>query len=263
MHDDSNKIHIKDKMNAYLYSRDLFVQIFEWIEKERRTFCRNNKIKAKKKDLQWIIVVSSQWKEQSIQKFKHWINESGIIKMSYQVEIVPEIAAACINVQNLIISRSTSDESKENEDEALCKINSINMHEHEGTKYVLIDAGGSFTKISVHRIAANNTATCMYYTIGPWGGDSLILKFRQLLCNAFGKELIEDFESKHHVACLQFWRDFNAAKKSFDPEATHFAVKLPTQLTIFIQNWTPPSITMNLSFCFNSILFLSLSLNSS
>ena len=112
------KIHIKDRLkaeNGQKYnSEDVFIAVFKHIDKERKSFCRKHKIKAKSKDIQWILIVPTIWSDKFINKLKQWMIKSGLVdpKTPAQLEIITETDATLTLLQELRQKTMNQDEEK-------------------------------------------------------------------------------------------------------------------------------------------------------
>ncbi len=220
---------IKAENGKEYHSQDLFIETFKFIDKERKTFCRKHKIKAKKNDIQWILVVPSVWKKISLTKIKHWLNVSGLIGMSYQVEIISESMAASLAMQKEI--KNTQRNEEENK--------------YEGEKYILIDAGGRFTKISCHRIGANNTSSMIYSARKTYGGYSIDNKYIKLLHKTFGKETMDEFKKNKAKSYEEMMNNFMKSKHTFAFFLESFMCVLPKEFINFLLNTAPDGVKKN------------------
>ena len=170
---DSKKITIMDKIKAEngkeYYFEQLFAAIFKFIDKERKAFLKKYKIRAKSKDIQWCLVVPSIWNDKSVNRIKNWIVKSALVEMSDQVQIITEADAVSYALQQDLLAMKSAKGTCNPTDEPEESKEGVSASS-EGEKYILVDAGGRFTKISCHRIGANNTNTIIYRSRKPFGG---------------------------------------------------------------------------------------------
>ena len=288
---DDRKIDIKNEMKAEngkeYNSEDVFIAVFKHIDKERKTFCRKNKIKGKAKDIQWILIVPSIWNERSVNKMKQWIIESGLVdgNMSDQLVTITESDAAALVLQqdmeqvtNIDCKMNNDDdddgEKKQENDQNVKEISSFALvypYDHhlvdqdaeyekylntfsnpcddmsdfedsdddedaEGKKYILVDAGGRFTKISCHRIGANNTHTLLYMIRLPSGGYYIDAQYIKLLNDIFSKKYMDEFKLKQPRDYEELMDNFLKSKHMFDAKFDAFNCLLPTGLVTFLRN---------------------------
>ena len=109
----------------------------------------------------------------------------------------------------------------------------------------MIDAGGGITKISCHRIVANNTNAVVYAARGSWGGYYIDVRFIKFLKNAFGEETMNNFKLKHAEAHEILMNNFIQSKHTFDPKSDNFTSAVPKEFTNYLLNTAQDGVKKN------------------
>ena len=92
----------------------------------------------------------------------------------------------------------------------------------EGTKYVVVDAGGGTVDISGHEWMGNmRIREAASPSGGDWGSSYIDDAFMSLLASIFGAELMDRFKSEESGSHRELLENFRASKLSFYGEIGH------------------------------------------
>ncbi|XP_062586416.1 uncharacterized protein LOC134248014 [Saccostrea cucullata] len=163
----------------------------------------------------WVLTVPALWDDPA----KHFLRtaaEMAALDVS-KFAIVLEPEAASIWCLRLPVENLHGSERK------------INTFQ-EGSKYLILDAGGEATKITVHEVKAEGKLKVLERASGgDFGGISVDKAFKKMLCDILGGErALEGYIHRHTVDYLELLFEFKIKKlKRTDTKDRKITLKIP------------------------------------
>ncbi|WAR31533.1 HS12B-like protein [Mya arenaria] len=100
----------------------------------------------------------------------------------------------------------------------------------EGTKYMVLDAGGGTVDITVHEIVSENTVRELHKASGgAWGGIKVDEDFEKLLDELMGPGTVEDLKRESMEEYLDLTQEFEIKKREIDPDSENqVSIRIPS-----------------------------------
>lgn len=88
-----------------------------------------------------------------------------------------------------------------------------------GTKYMVVDLGGTSSEITLHQMCENNSFEAVLPTTrGPWGGKTVDDEFFKFLSELVGHNVWHEFKTNHNNDHLEIAKYFERKKRIINPE---------------------------------------------
>ncbi|XP_063399971.1 heat shock 70 kDa protein 12A-like [Mytilus trossulus] len=203
---------LADENGKMLLAETVFAKAISALKDEFEEAIKTTGIDLNDEDIRWVITVPAIWSEAAKQFMRKCAHSAGIPGNQLIIALEPE--AASIYCQNI--------PSKDKDEDAITVFK-------EGTQYMVVDLGGGTVDIAVHEKLGKGFLCEIHHATGDdCGGHSvntsLVEEFRKI----FGKPLIDDVEKIHPLQFFNIHREFEAAKKVYDPlENSGMQMRIP------------------------------------
>lgn len=170
------------------------------------------KMELTEKDIQWVLTVPAIWDDAAKQFMREAAKEAGIPNENLHIGLEPEAASIyCRCLPSTEIKGSFSGLQ-------------------EGTKYMILDAGGGTVDITVHEIGERGRLQERHRPSGGhWGGTRVDQEFHKFLEEVFGDGIIDEMRNKHMEEFLEICSEFEVKKRLTKPEmGEKVTVRIPT-----------------------------------
>ncbi|ETN98748.1 putative chaperone protein, partial [Reticulomyxa filosa] len=159
---------------------DVLKQVFTFLRESIMKILRDSTLVEKIEEVQWVVTVPAIWSNTA----KNSMREAALLAG--------------------LISDSISDH--------------LLIAFEPGDKYILLDLGGGTADIACHRVLDEKSVSQIYAPSGgPWGSTYIDDAFWGLLCEIFGREIMEEFKTKYSNEHVQLIENFRLAKHSYNP----------------------------------------------
>ncbi|WAR31547.1 HS12A-like protein, partial [Mya arenaria] len=100
----------------------------------------------------------------------------------------------------------------------------------EGTKYMVLDAGGGTVDITVHEIVSENTVRELHKASGgAWGGIKVDEEFEKLIDELIGPGSVDDLKRESMEEYLDLTQEFEIKKREIDPTSEkQVSIRMPS-----------------------------------
>ncbi|XP_053390816.1 heat shock 70 kDa protein 12A-like [Mercenaria mercenaria] len=168
-------------------------------------------------EILWVITVPAIWTDGAKQFMREAAVKAGIKTENLIIALEPE--AASVFCRHLSI-----DTTVDNKEVPLAIF-------PDGTKYIVLDAGGGTIDITVHEVVPGGLKEVRSASGGGWGGTTVDNAFKTLLTDIFGQDIYERFKNEDTEDWLDLWRDFEVKKRGISLDKTaKISMKFPISL---------------------------------
>ncbi|XP_053390534.1 heat shock 70 kDa protein 12A-like [Mercenaria mercenaria] len=181
--------------------------------------------RIKSEEILWVITVPAIWTDAAKQFMREAAVRAGINTERLIIALEPE--AASVYCRHLPVDKTV--DGKE------VSISTFS----EGTKYVVLDAGGGTVDITVHEVVSDGVKEIKAASGGGWGGTMVDKAFGGFLVEIFGPDVFDTFKKGETEDWLDLWRDFEMKKKGVSYDKTSkITLKFPLSLINMFQERT-------------------------
>ncbi|KAL3878914.1 hypothetical protein ACJMK2_031240 [Sinanodonta woodiana] len=151
-------------------------------------------------DIQWVLTVPAIWNDKARQFMREAAVQAGISDNQLLISLEPE--AASLYCRRIPLELKESDGTS-----SIVPLSS-------GTRYIVVDAGGGTTDITIHEILEDGNVKEMYKaTGGAWGGQEVDEAFKQFLIKIFGAPVLQKFKVEVMEDYIGLFREFELKKR--------------------------------------------------
>ncbi|XP_052788090.1 heat shock 70 kDa protein 12A-like [Mya arenaria] len=212
------KVLIEETGGKKLKAIDVFYQAIKYIKDDLITTIKKQLTGAdfQESDVDWVITVPAIWNDAAKQFMRAAAEKAGIEKRKLTLALEPE--AASLYCRHLPIDKNVG-----HSDARLHKF-------PEGTKYMVLDAGGGTVDITVHEIVSENTVRELHKASGgAWGGIKVDEDFEKLLDELMGPGTVEDLKRESMEEYLDLTQEFEIKKREIDPDSENqVSIRIPS-----------------------------------
>ncbi|XP_052790419.1 heat shock 70 kDa protein 12A-like [Mya arenaria] len=167
-------------------------------------------------DIAWVITVPAIWNDAAKQFMRTAAEKAGIGKGKLTLALEPE--AASLYCRHLPVNKNVG-----HSDASLYSF-------PEGTKYMVLDAGGGTVDITVHEIVSENTVRELHKASGgAWGGIKVDEEFEKLIDELIGPGSVDDLKRESMEEYLDLTQEFEIKKREIDPTSEkQVSIRMPS-----------------------------------
>ena len=239
---DGKKVNIKPHLSAMngkqMKSEIVFIAAFKCImelglENLHNELDQNDDINTKIKvngikDIQWIVTVPAIWNDTSKDKMLVWMKKAGLIDPNIKDHCIlkyePDCASLSLQYELLKKRNNIHDNNLLFDDD-----NKDNINYLEGSKYIIIDAGGGTVDVACHQFMNNYSAKELFHPSGGAWGDMYIDKaFVNILQDLLGCDILNNIKNKGN-AYFDLLQNFKQIKMEFQDQndGTNINIEIP------------------------------------
>ncbi|ETO09642.1 hypothetical protein RFI_27739 [Reticulomyxa filosa] len=175
---------------------DVLKQVFTFLREYVMNILKSTTLVERIEDVQWVITVPAIWSNTAKNSMREAAHRAGLISDSISDHLLIAFEPECGSV----VARRYCHGLK------------------KGDKYILLDLGGGTADIACHRVLDEKSVSQIYAPSGgPWGSTYIDDAFWGLLCEIFGREIMEEFKTKYSNEHVQLIENFKQAKHSYNP----------------------------------------------
>ncbi|ETO11020.1 hypothetical protein RFI_26357 [Reticulomyxa filosa] len=162
-------------------------------------------IKVEKiEDVQWVVTVPAIWSNTAKNKMREAALRAGLIKRDI------------FNHLKIIVLNGPKKKKKKTECGSIAARRYCDLKKDD--KYILLDLGGGTADIACHCMWDNMRVSQIHAPSGgPWGSTYIDEAFWGILCEMFGREMMEEFKVKCPNSFIRLKEDFRLAKHNYKP----------------------------------------------
>ncbi|XP_060600608.1 uncharacterized protein LOC132754036 [Ruditapes philippinarum] len=181
----NRNLMLKDEMGRSLPAIDVFAMSIRFLKDDVLENCNKGRagIKIVTQDVQWVLTVPAIWNDGAKQFMRESALKAGIEGRRLTIALEPESASIYCRHQNI------SAGNKETGDKDISCFK-------EGTRYMVIDAGGGTVDITIHEVCENGKIKEVHAACGgDWGGTSVDKEFEAVILELVGTQLFQRFKN--------------------------------------------------------------------
>ncbi|KAK3604091.1 hypothetical protein CHS0354_035902 [Potamilus streckersoni] len=221
------KIELADETGKKMLALQVFSLYIQCLMKDLTKRIDEQAMLCKINEIHWILTVPAIWNDSSKHFMRKAAEQAGIPSGKLDVAMEPE--AASLYCQYLPINKFCTQTEQ--------------VHfgaSPTGTKYMILDVGGSTTDISVHeKLEDGKVKNIAKASRCKWGGSAVDGAFLKLIVDLVGKPVMTAFQKDYHYDYLDFVKDFETAKRNMPATTTDWLrIKLPVQLLDLCKDMT-------------------------
>ncbi|XP_053400259.1 heat shock 70 kDa protein 12A-like isoform X2 [Mercenaria mercenaria] len=197
----NREMTLVDEMGKLFPAIDVFAMSIEYLVNDMMLIVEQRvTAQLRPEEIHWVIAVPAIWSDPAKQLMKEVASKAGIKKEQLTIALEPEAASMyCRHVP--------VDTAVDADDVTIAQF-------PEGTKYMILDAGGGTIDITVHEVQDENTLReVVAANGGGWGGIMVDKAFEDFLKELAGKDVFEQFKVQETEDWLCLQREFEVKKR--------------------------------------------------
>ncbi|XP_052794432.1 heat shock 70 kDa protein 12A-like [Mya arenaria] len=196
----SRDVEIQDEHGKRMKAIDVFSICIKHLATEFMKLGRNRLPDLTEDDVHWVLTVPAIWSDSSKQFMRVAAELAGLDGNRLTIALEPEAASLfCMRVPI------------KSQVEASATVSQF----QEGTKYMVVDAGGGTIDVIVHEIVGDNKLKELTSASGgPWGGTLVDKEFDAFMETIFGKDLYYRFKNECVGDYIDLHRELELKKRN-------------------------------------------------
>ncbi|XP_062593077.1 heat shock 70 kDa protein 12A-like [Saccostrea cucullata] len=206
---------VKDIRGKELPAIDVFSHAIKFMKNHLVDSLKQKGTSIVEEEIFWVLTVPAIWDDPAKQFMRTAAEMAGLNGSKLTIALEPE--AASIWCTHLPVEKLHGSEGK------------ISTFQ-EGSKYLVLDAGGGTIDITVHEVKAEGKLKELERASGgDWGGTSVDKAFKKMLCDILGGEgAMEGYIHRYTGDYIELLRDFEIKKrKRTDTTEGKITLKIP------------------------------------
>ncbi|XP_060065294.1 heat shock 70 kDa protein 12B-like [Ylistrum balloti] len=193
----NRKFHIKSLDGKTMPAMKVFSSAICYLKKHLLNTSQMRGADVQMSDIAWVLTVPAIWSDPAKQFMREAAVEAGIPNNQLQLSLEPEAASLyCKHLQVLLSG------------------DNLTVFRN-GSKYMVLDAGGGTIDITVHEVKPGGTLRELYKANGgDWGGTKVDEEFERLLSDILGQKTFDAFQKECVPDLLEMHRSFEVKKRS-------------------------------------------------
>lgn len=189
---------VKDIRGREMPALEIFTHAVKFMKNHLFKNLEGRGIKVDDFKIIWVLTVPAIWDDPAKQFMRKAAEQAGIPRKDLRIALEPE--AASIWCKTIPVEKLNQG--------AIVSF-------QEGTKYLVLDAGGGTVDITIHEVIKEGKLKELARASGgDWGGISVDAAFEEALMEIVGKDLMDTFRQHHTVDYLELFRNFELKKRS-------------------------------------------------
>ncbi|XP_060591654.1 heat shock 70 kDa protein 12B-like [Ruditapes philippinarum] len=228
---------IEDELGRSLLAADVFGMSIKFlVEDMLKHACKGIEGLIESFEIHLVITVPALWSDAAKQFMYEAAEQAGICKEQLTIALEPEATSLYCRHVHINKPGDIGDDS----------IGTL----PNGTKYIVINAGGGTIDLTVHEAGSEHTLREVKpVSGGEWGGTMVNTEFENLLIRLVGRTVFEKFKDEEKEDWLEMQREFEFRKRETNVDSEgKISMRIPTSLTDLYNNHTQLDLRTSLEF---------------
>ncbi|XP_069129616.1 heat shock 70 kDa protein 12A-like isoform X1 [Argopecten irradians] len=221
----SKNVTLKDIRDRELPALKVFSEAIKYLKGHLLKALEKRATDVKDTDIEWVLTVPAIWNDPAKQFMRLAAEQAGIKGDQLTIALEPE--AASLYCKHLPVEKMGGSEQG-----FTCFSN--------GSKYLVLDAGGGTVDITVHEVQPDGTLKELDKASGgSWGGTKVDESFRQMLVKIVGNDIMQGFCKGCTSDFVDMFREFETKKRTVDHTTKNkVTMKIPIALKELFEDET-------------------------
>ncbi|XP_069129617.1 heat shock 70 kDa protein 12A-like isoform X2 [Argopecten irradians] len=226
----SKNVTLKDIRDRELPALKVFSEAIKYLKGHLLKALEKRATDVKDTDIEWVLTVPAIWNDPAKQFMRLAAEQAGIKGDQLTIALEPE--AASLYCKHLPVEKMGGSEQG-----FTCFSN--------GSKYLVLDAGGGTVDITVHKVREDGTLKELDRASGgAWGGTQVDEAFKQMIIKIVGNPIMQSFCRAQTADFVDMFREFETKKRCSveDTLSKKVTMKIPVSLKDLFEEETEEDI---------------------